>query len=125
MKHQYKNIYIKGDKNMRYKINQTILKDVCDIIREERTPVATEKKQQLIKGMERNNYLTSYYGFSCVELDICQEGFYFKFIGTRTQVNIWADDLDGELVIKYRKPNNVNVIYSDSSNYLESEWITG
>ena len=110
---------------MKYKINQTLLKDVCDIIREERTIIASEKKNQLIKGMERNNYLTSYFGFSRVELDVCHEGLYFKFIGTRTQVNIWVDDLDGELVIKYRKPNNVNVIYSDSSNYLESEWITG
>ena len=81
------------------------------------------KKEQLEKALDRNNYLTSFRGLPIGEIFIYKEGFLLKLEGTRTNFSVYAKDNDGEFEF-CRKPveKKLHLLYVDSLRFSESDF---
>lgn len=83
-----------------------------------------EKKDQLIKALDRNLLLTSVRTMSSGKMHVYKEGFYLELFGTRCRFAVWAKDDDGTFIYERRKPNGNRLhklyeenLYFDSSDF--------
>lgn len=83
-----------------------------------------ERKTVLRKALERNCDLTSSYILEDAYMEIYIEGFYLKLEGTRSSFSVYAEDNDGEYIIKRRKPNanKLNLLWNTDFKMSESDF---
>lgn len=82
-----------------------------------------ERKNVLRKALERNCDLTSSYILEDAYMEIYIEGFYLRLEGTRSSFSVYAEDNDGEFIIR-RKPNanKLNLLWNTDFKMDESDF---
>lgn len=82
-----------------------------------------EKREQLTKVLNINNHLTSSRMLEHGTMTVYKEGFYLELKGCRCGFKVYAEDNDGELIIK-RKPTEkkLNKLYSTAVWFDEDDY---
>ena len=82
-----------------------------------------DKKETLKKALNRNMILTSARILENGKITVYKEGWYLELNGCRCRFAVWAEDNDGELIIK-RKPNEnkLHRLYKDSIYLQEYDY---
>lgn len=102
---------------MAYKVNYEIAADILECLPQ-------NKRNVLVRCLERNLYLTSSYVMEHGELEVYKEGFYLILYGTRCKFTVFVEDNDGELKVLARKPQATKLhhLYTDSLHFGEADF---